>query len=229
MTRALPSPKQQTFRCAGRRDPGYHLEASLTREGHRVTISGGHLQHGFVNRALDLNKTHAVTSHQDVTLGAGPEPGTSGRWLFQGGVFSPFHVRERVSEKRCLHSPTVRQCHRSGVRPGRWGALKGRRGASKAAVLNQGLVGVGAGSQAGRGLKTGDRDATQGRLGESHPSPGVIAVVQPPPRSLRTLAQPAGTAVPVESRRLGHERCGPAVVNSSPGDRPQGLGKCPQA
>ena len=229
MTRALPSPKQQTFRCARETRPGIPFRGLFDQgrspcDHFRGTPAARLCQQGL---GSEQNTRSHFPPGRDTR--AGPELGTSGRWLFQGGVFSPFHVRERVSEKRCLHSPTVRQCHRSGVRPGRWGALKGRRGASKAAVLNQGLEGVGAGSQAGRGLKTGNRNATQGRLGESHPSPGVIAVVQPPPRSLRTLAQPAGTAVPVESRRLGHERCGPAVVNSSPGDRPQGLEKCPQA
>ena len=57
-------------------------------EGHCVTISGGHLQHGFVNRALNANKTHTVISHQDVTSGADPEHRHIWRMTISGSIFS---------------------------------------------------------------------------------------------------------------------------------------------
>lgn len=64
-----------------------------------------------VNRTLDLNKTHAVISHQDVTSWANPECGHMWKMTISGKNF-PLYSRtyqraigERVRENVCCGTP----------------------------------------------------------------------------------------------------------------------------
>lgn len=67
------------------------LTALLTKEGHCVTVSGGHLQQGFVNRVSNANEMQAVSSRQEVTLGADPEQGHIWRTTVQAAIASLVH------------------------------------------------------------------------------------------------------------------------------------------